>query len=703
MEGKYQFKTDLLNIHKKDRRDFSVIPGSDEIELKNGLTLVVPPDAGDVIMTAVRDFVDYLFTSMKLSAMIALEGNDNSIRISLNRNIEDASGYMGYHITVADRGITLEGYDERGIAQALYYLEDLMNIKKAPVLKKEIIKRKALFTMRSTHSPFGMFEYPDSAFSLMAHYGIDTIDLWIKDGFTTTRNDYIDLRLLSERAQRYGIDIGISLNAAHNKHPDEADAQEFYDKLYGDLFTACPKIKYVTLIGESTQFTSRDPRVGKAPHRNNYIENIPTGKPTPGWWPCCDYPAWVSMIKKSIEKYSSDATIIFSTYNWGYAPEEDRIKLIEALPSGIAIEPTWDMFHQYRVGDTVQDIVDYSLAFAGPGEFFTSEAKAAAKRKDIKLFVNAQSSGRTWDFGVAPYEPMPGQWIKRYEGMIKAHYDYGLSGVRENIHYGFYPSFIMDIEKQAFFTNSKPLSEVLNDVLRRDYDDNAAEVKKACDLFDEAITHYVPTNEDQYGAFRIGPSYPFWLEPTMASTGDLPENGKRPDENKAMFGNGIYFSTYNPEITGRNSPTGVRINEEIKQNKIMAELIYKGIEILDKCENPGMNLQKLSNLAKFIYRTIITVINVKRHYILKQQFSLADTHNKASEILDSIEKLIYEEKENVLATIPLVQFDSRLGWEPSMEYTTGEGGLNWKLRQLDYELDCVLPKFRRSNDLIKYF
>ena len=77
------------------------------------------------------------------------------------------------------------------------------------------------------------------------------------------------------------------------------------------------------------------------------------------------------------------------------------------------------------------------------------------------------------------------------------------------------------------------------------------------------------------------------------------------------------------------------------------------------------------------------------------------THDEAASILDKVEKLIYEEKENVLATIPLVEFDSRLGWEPSMEYTTGVDGLNWKLRQLEHELNYVLPRFRKSNDLIK--
>jgi hypothetical protein len=81
--------------------------------------------------------------------------------------------------------------------------------------------------------------------------------------------------------------------------------------------------------------------------------------------------------------------------------------------------------------------------------------------------------------------------------------------------------------------------------------------------------------------------------------------------------------------------------------------------------------------------------------------SIAADAENAEKILNEIEVLLLQEKENVEATIPLVQADSRLGWEPSMEYTTDEEGLRWKLRQLEYELNVILPKFRKGNRLIE--
>ena len=87
-------------------------------------------------------------------------------------------------------------------------------------------------------------------------------------------------------------------------------------------------------------------------------------------------------------------------------------------------------------------------------------------------------------------------------------------------------------------------------------------------------------------------------------------------------------------------------------------------------------------------------VNVKKHFIIKRKLSLAENGKEAAALIDEMEKILLAEKANVEATIPVVRVDSRLGWEPSMEYTTDEGGLEWKLRQLEYELENRLPFYR---------
>ena len=406
------------------------------------------------------------------------------------------------------------------------------------------------------------------------------------------------------------------------------------------------------------------------------------------------------MIKNAVRKYSADAEIIFCSYNWGFAPEKDRVKLIENLPDGITMLATWDMFKKFKYGNSVFDVCDYSLSFVGPGDYFISEAKAVLKRKNIKMSAIANSSGRTWDFGTVPYEPMPEQWIKRYKNMIKAHKELGLRGLVENIHYGFHPSFITDLEKQAFFTEVEPLEQTLIKLLERDFGKKEAfSVKKATELFSEAITHYLPTNEDQYGGFRTGPQYPFWSGDLNGLPSSIPGEGKMPDRPHATFGNGVYFGTYTLDNEGRNSLPGVRIFDELIAVKKVEELMDKGIKVLEDIPTKNDNLEQLILLAKFIRNSCRTVINLKNHYIVKQRLTIAGDKDTANRLIDEMENILLAEKANVLDTIPIVKLDSRLGWEPSMDYTTDEKGLKWKLRQLDYELSVKIPTYRKANSL----
>lgn len=118
-------------------------------------------------------------------------------------------------------------------------------------------------------------------------------------------------------------------------------------------------------------------------------------------------------VSSLVQKASPSAEIIFWTYNWGYAPKEERIRLINQIPAGITLLVTFEMFEPYPLGDTAAAVTDYSLCMEGPGEYFKSEAQAALER-EIKLYTMTNTGGLTWDIGVIPYEPMPFQWLKRH-------------------------------------------------------------------------------------------------------------------------------------------------------------------------------------------------------------------------------------------------------------------------------------------------
>lgn len=686
-EIRYDFHKRLMSVHIPNRRNEALRPADDEWEIPDGIAIVLETD-DEVAYTAAKDFADYLLVSMGISARITRKNAQPAIRVTVSSAI---AGPIGYGIQVDDTGITVTGSDTAGAAQGLFQLEDLMNLRKAPLLKKGTITRKAMFFLRFVHSPFGMFEYTDECFAWMAHLGYNAIELWLRDAGTSLRGDTVNVNLICQRAAKWGIKVFACLYQPHNHHPDDPGSQEFYDSLYGDFLARCPGLDGIGMVGEANQFQSRDPFVGKTPRRANYEDNIPTGDVAPGWWPCEDYPRWVAMVRRSLDKVKPEALILFSTYNWGFAPEENRIALINELPTeGVLVVPTWDMFHQWKVGDVVEDMVDYSLCFAGPGEYFVSEA-IACKKRGLMLGANAQCSGRTWDFGVVPYEPAPWAWIDRYKAMQQAHYEWGLCATCECIHYGFWPSIISYLEKEAFYTNGADLEEYLLALMDMEF---GCDVSEGLRCFDEAVRNYIPTNEDQYGSFRTGPSYPLWLCDTRA----LPNQGRVPMNNNPMF-KGIYFTYYYENMAGRNSLPGVRVGEEIKAVDRMVELFAAGVAKLEAIPNPNEALQRLILLGKFLHCSCVTVAHAKRFYQLKFQLSCCGTRENATRILDEIEAILLAERKNVEAALEVVPYDSRLGWEPSMEYTADEEDLRWKLRQLDYELNYTLVTARKSNAL----
>ena len=688
-EKPYAFKQELRQIHKPNRRDKTLSPSEDELVLTDGIRIVLPDYENEVIMTAAKDFADYLRTSMGIASQITntvFTGGQN-IYVALKQDLDEENGYMGHRLTVTDSDIYLDGFDDRGIAQGFYLMEDLMNLRKAPFLQKKTIQRKALFSPRSTHSPLGSFEYTEEALSLIAHQGFDAISLWIK-GPDQTLKGYLDFNQVCDRARKYGIDVYADIYMPHTAHPDDPGAQEYYDRMYGDLFCKCPGIKGTYIYGEACKFHSRDPHVIHPQDPGDITANLPDDKIEAGWWPCCDYPQLLEMIQKSIRKVRPDADIVLCSYNWGYQPEEDRIKLIEALPEGIALCATWDMFHTFKVGEITEYISDYSLQFVGPGEYFTSEA-IAAKKKGMRLYSISNTSGKTWDFGVIPYQPMPYQWIKRYKAILKAHKEWGLCGLMENIHYGFYPSFIADLEKWAFFSEVKPMEEILADLLARDFGaENLETVDKAMHIWSDAITHMMPTSADQYTALRIGPAFPIF------TTGKAV---KIPSPPQAFWGNAIYSPKYGNTYNTVTSLPGVRIYTENEEFTKLRDMLREGIEVLKTISNPSNALLRLINMGEFMYRTIITVLNCRKSFIELTKLQIAGTKENAAQILNKLEQIILAEKENVEATIPLVQVDSILGYEPSMDYTTNEACLRWKLKQLEIELNYRIPTLRNCN------
>ncbi len=690
-ELQYDFRKDMLEIHKKNIRDLSLAPAVNEFEIKENMTVVTATDASDVILTAAKDLAGYLYTSMYVSVLIKTGApTDGDIYIGLAADtgtaLENADGYMGYVCEVNDR-IIISGADERGCAQAVYFIEDEMTRKHAPFLTKKTTRRKAMFTPRMLHSGYGLDEYPDEHLRSIAHAGRDAILVFVT-GSNMTPYGYLDFSELIYRAAKYGIDVYAYSYVKTQMHPDAQGAKEEYDRVFGSIFKECPGFKGIVFVGESIEFASKDERVCKPGGEAN-SNDVPTGKPRPGWFPCCDFPQWIARVRDSIRKYKADADIVFWTYNWGWAPEKERLELIKNMPTDVSLLVTFEMFERYKVENITEYCSDYTIVFEGPGVYFASEAEAAAKR-GIRLYTMANTGGMTWDLGVIPYMPAPHQWIKRYKNMRKANTDWGLCGLMESHHYGFYPSFIGDLSNLALSDTELSTEEILETVLAKHFGkENTEKLDEALKLWSEAFKSFTPSNEDQYGPFRVGPAFPLCFRRIV----------NVPSAPHAHFGNRIVYPDY-PAFPSNDQPRNcahsLRMPVEIRTLEKARSYMHDGIAMMEGIKNKNNALLRLINMGKFIANTLTTGIHAKKWYITKTKLNIAESKAEANTLLQTLREIGEAEYSNVQATVPLVEADSRLGWEPSMEYIGHKENLEWKLRQLRYVLDKELETYKQS-------
>lgn len=676
-EQNYDFRKRMSEIHKPDIRNFNLLCNDNQYEIQNGCIISIPENAGLVVLTAARDFADFLLDSMNVSVRICkgCAADANITLLPEPKDLGEANGYKGYRMDVTD-SIKISAFDDRGAAQAFYRLEEEMSFLKAPFINKGTIKNRPLFSPQMVHSGFGLDMYPDSHLSQIAHAGRDAILIFVKDLYITPYG-YLDFNDLIRRAEKFGIDVYAYSYMDCAKHPDDIGAEEFYESTFGKLFKNCPKLKGLIFVGESMNFPSKDKACAQPPDSKTR-RNLPRN------WPCEDYPQLLDMIKNTVRKYNKDADIVFWTYNWGFVSEENRVKLIENLPADITLLATFEMFEEYRLGNSTQYCSDYTIARTGPGDYFKSEA-IAAKKRGIRLYTMSNTAGRTWDFGVVPYVPSPYQWLERFKRLIEAKENWGLCGLMESHHYGFFPSVISELSKWAFSTEDVDMELLFEKIIARDFGkENIAAVKDAFKLWSKAITFCTPTIEDQYGPLRIGPAYPLCF--------DVEETP--PSVPYAHFGMRICRTLYPPKNYHHSSFSSVRIVDELKAFEEMYSLMAEGVAILQAIAHKTEELERLTALGSYIAATAKTTVNVKRWNIKKTKLYGETDREKALTIIEEMQDIASDEIENAKNILWAAEADSCLGWEPSMEYLGDAEHIRWKIEQVKRIRDARLEEFK---------
>jgi hypothetical protein len=230
------------------------------------------------------------------------------------------------------------------------------------------------------------------------------------------------------------------------------------------------------------------------------------------------------------------------------------------------------------------------------------------------------------------------------------------------------------------------VEEAASAIARRDFGEAAASlVVRAWQLWSEAARDYVPTNEDQYGPFRVGPAYPLLFQEDREPFPSAPY---------AHFGNEILSTHYHP-----HQPED--LDAEMRLLQRLAGRWEEGLAKLEQAvarapERKRPEARRMLGLGQFIRQCLQTTWHTKRWWQLKQALLAETDPERADALIAELTPLGEAEIANAQATIPLVEADSRLGWEPSMEYMTDRAHLEWKIAQLRRVLDDEIPEYRRK-------
>jgi len=689
MEKNYDFLKRFQIIHQPDRRTVFDLPDN-SVEITSQWLIRVPAAPGAAEIRAAEDLLDYLKVSMGIILPLIKSdtvcGKEILFQDSKSGKIRGA-----YDITASTERIAVCGDDSRGVLRGNIALEDQMNLAGGPYITTGNARFEPLLKARIIHSGSGIDDFPDWQLDAIRHAGFTAIDHFVRDFDLNGKREKCDIADIIERADSYGLDTVLYNYLRCFKHPDEPDADQFFDSIYGELFRRYPKAWGISLVGESLEFPSKDPNTTGKRYSESTIDGIPDTRPSPGWYPCYDYPALLQKIVDNIRRVKPDANIVFSTYNWSYLPPEPREKFLDTVPEGLTINIACEMQHTKKIDGVFFPVMDYTVSAPEPGDYFKTEC-AAADKNSLPIRVCSNTGGMTWDFGAVPYIPVPQLWLRRMRALRPYVLNCGADYFYEGHHFGWWPNVANDLMKKLY--NSIDVQDDDLDFLRRlavrDY--GTEEVVRVWELWSEALTHIVTSNEDQYGPLRTGPSYPFVFHANITRT-LLPKEIPFPTMPGAMFGgNAIIKTFYQPFESDGQSPAVLRYPIDLREMSTMETLWQKGLTLLETLI-PAMpeglkaeNGRYLAALGQYIQCSIRTVINIKRWYIANKKLQMEADRAAALKLLDELTAIIADEKANVKKTIPAVEFDSRLGWEPSMEYVCDKTRLDWKMRQLDSTL-----------------
>ncbi|MHC4676427.1 MAG: hypothetical protein ACYTBZ_28395, partial [Planctomycetota bacterium] len=396
------------------------------------------------------------------------------------------------------------------------------------------------------------------------------------------------------------------------------------------LFDNCPDLEGVLLITASEAptncyFKSRD---GKTPCPRCVKRSGP------------EVVAEVcQLVEKGVHLSKPEAKVIIWDWSWMAVEEDPQEQIIKQLPKNAILMVDYERGTPIERWGVKTEVNEYCLSVVGPSPRAQAHAKLAQAR-NMPVMAKIQV-GNTWELGYLPYIPVPHLVARKFQSMLDA----GISGAMESWTLGTYPSINWEVA-QAFYKKPVPEMEmILYQVAAGLYGKKAApKVLEAWLIFDETFQQYPFQIGLVYSSFVAhGPAYPIWFEPT----------GKK---RRIMrnYDNLRWTNPYGPDTIA-------------KAFGEMASNWKNGVKILNRALNnvppdKKPEAQKDVAICRAVYLYFKSISNQTRFLILRKQWQ------EQPQLLNQMSDIVREEIKLARQFYKIARSDSRVGYEPAMQY-----------------------------------
>ena len=539
-EEPFEFVRHLAATGLRPLRERSRRAAASEVDLSRGWCIRAPQK--EPLAGAARRLAEYLRSAM--DAEVSLGDTGRAIRFALDPR--RLAGAEDFEVGVAEEEIRITAGAEAGLLRAIYWLEDEMELRGGPFLKKGLSRRTAVWHPRFSFSYVALYgdpllepeidPFPEGYLEKLSRSGANGV--WMQAVLNTLapsrhfpefgagwERRLARLATLVERAARFGLKIYLYLNEPRampagffEKHP------EIRGSRYQDLYAMCTSVpavrdwiasalahvtEHVPGLGGWFSITMSENHTNCFSHGGAWGEGAPKADDCPR---CSERASWdviaelIHTFRDGIRRRSATAELI--VWDWGWGDELAR-NLIPLLAEDVYFQSISEWDAPVRRGGVETRDNEYSISVVGPGPRALRNW-GLARKHGLKTTAKVQFNV-TWEISAVPYVPVPHLVAEHCENLRRA----GVSGLMLSWTCGGYPSPNLEAAKAFFFEPAKPASEAISQVARRRFGEAAApDVVEAWRRFSEAYREYpygvaiyiIPTQHGPANLLRLQPT-----------------------------------------------------------------------------------------------------------------------------------------------------------------------------------------------------